>query len=470
MIQAVQKRKDRRFQAISPIDNTVYVERKFHNVAEIETALDSAKKAQKKWHEIPLSQKQIFLTKALDALLEKSVEIAEEITRQMGRPLSQSPGEMQGLEERARAMIAMAPQALTDIIPEKKKDFQRCIKRVPLGVVAIIAPWNYPFLTSVNGIFPALLAGNAVILKHSHQTPLAAERYAQAFEAAGLPVGIFQYLHLDHEDTETLIADSRIAFVNFTGSVKGGRSIQHAISQKFMTAGLELGGKDPAYVRADADIPYAAENLVDGSFFNSGQSCCGIERIYVHCAIYDDFVQNFVEITNGYQLGNPLETATNLGPMVRAEAADFVRREIEKALIQGARALIDENCFPESKPGTPYLAPQVLVDVDHSMSIMTEENFGPVVGIMKVSSDEEAIHLMNDSEYGLTASLWTKDIDAGEVLAQNIEAGTIYINRCDYLDPALAWTGIKNSGHGCTLSAIGFEQLTRPKSFHFKKI
>ena len=470
MVQAVQNQKDNSFQTISPIDNTVYVERKLHNQADIETALNIAVKAQKKWQAIPLSEKQAMLTKALEVLLAKSAEISEEITRQMGRPLSQSPGEMQGLEERARAMIALAPKALSDIIPEKKEGFKRYIKRVPLGVAAIIAPWNYPFLTSVNGIFPALLASNAVILKHSQQTPLVAERYAQAFYAAGLSEGIFQYLHLDHEDTKVLIADSRISFVSFTGSVKGGHTVQHAISQKFINAGLELGGKDPAYVRADADILHATENLVDGAFFNSGQSCCGIERIYVHRTIFDDFVQKFVEITNHYQLGNPLATATNLGPMVRTEAADFVRKEIAKALTQGAHALIDENRFPESQPGTPYLAPQILVNVNHAMSIMIEENFGPVVGIMKVSSDEEAIQLMNDSAYGLTASLWTKDIDVGEILAQDIEAGTIYINRCDYLDPALAWTGLKNSGRGCTLSAIGFEQLTRPKSFHFKKI
>ncbi|PJB72958.1 MAG: aldehyde dehydrogenase [Alphaproteobacteria bacterium CG_4_9_14_3_um_filter_47_13] len=469
MTQPLQKIQTVGFQTISPVDDSVYLERPFNDRADIDAALNRAKAAQKKWKKIPLKEKQAYLTKALEALLSKSGDIAEEITLQMGRPLSQSAGELRGLEERARYMIEIAPHALADMVPATKEGFKRYIKRVPLGVIAILAPWNYPYLTSVNGIFPALLAGNCVVLKHSHQTPLVADRYAEAFTVAGLPEGVFQTLDLTHDDAEFLMADSRVDFVNFTGSVKGGHAVQKAIADKFIPAGLELGGKDPAYVRADADLDYAVENLVDGAFFNSGQSCCGIERIYVHESLYDDFVAGFVTLTKQYRLGNPMKPETNLGPMVRTEAADFVRKEIAKALTQGAKSLIDESLFPDSKAGTPYLAPQVLVNVNHSMSIMTEENFGPVVGIMKVSSDEEAIALINDSEYGLTASLWTRDMAAGETLAQDVEAGTVFINRCDYLDPALAWTGVKNSGRGCTLSSIGFEHMTRPKSFHFKE-
>jgi len=469
MTQPLQKIQTVGFQTISPVDDSVYLERPFNDRADIDAALNRAKAAQKKWKKIPLKEKQAYLTKALEALLSKSGDIAEEITLQMGRPLSQSAGELRGLEERARYMIEIAPHALADMVPATKEGFKRYIKRVPLGVIAILAPWNYPYLTSVNGIFPALLAGNCVVLKHSHQTPLVADRYAEAFTVAGLPEGVFQTLDLTHDDAEFLMADSRVDFVNFTGSVKGGHAVQKAIADKFIPAGLELGGKDPAYVRADADLDYAVENLVDGAFFNSGQSCCGIERIYVHESLYDDFVAGFVTLTKQYRLGNPMKPETNLGPMVRTEAADFVRKEIAKALTQGAKSLIDESLYPDSKAGTPYLAPQVLVNVNHSMSIMTEENFGPVVGIMKVSSDEEAIALINDSEYGLTASLWTRDMAAGETLAQDVEAGTVFINRCDYLDPALAWTGVKNSGRGCTLSSIGFEHMTRPKSFHFKE-
>ena len=469
MAQPLRKTKENIVQTISPVDGSVYCERTLNTVSDIDAALTRAQKAQKSWKFVPLAQRQKIILKALDYFIANAQKIGEEITWQMGRPIAYTPNEiLRGFQERTSTMVDAASKALADIVPDKKDGFSRYIRREPLGIVAIIAPWNYPYLTSVNGIFPALLAGNAVILKHSHQTPLCADRYAAAFEAAGLPDGLFQFLDLTHEDTERLMADARVDFINFTGSVKGGHAVQRAIAGRFISAGLELGGKDPAYVRADANLNHAVENLVDGSFFNSGQSCCGIERIYVHEKLYDDFVDGFVALTKQYKLGNPLESQTTLGPMVRTAAADYVRGEVQKAISQGARALIDEKLFSASKKGTPYLAPQVLVNVDHSMAIMTEETFGPAIGIMKVRSDAEAISLMNDSDYGLTACLWTADADEADKLAQQIETGTVFMNRCDYLDPALAWTGIKNSGRGCTLSSVGFESLTRPKSFHFK--
>lgn len=455
---------------ISPIDGELYLQRRLDSRADIAAALLKGENAQKTWKKLPLEDKQALLLKALDALMAQQDDIAMEITQQMGRPIAQAAGELGGLKERALYMINKAPDALADIVPEPIDGFTRYIKREALGIVAIIAPWNYPYLTSVNGIFPALLAGNAVVLKHSHQTPLVADRYAEAFAAAGLPEGVFQTLDLSHDDTAFMIADPRVDFVNFTGSVKGGLAVQDALSSRFISAGLELGGKDAAYVRADAALDNAVESLVDGAFFNSGQSCCGIERIYVHESVYDAFVEKFVAITKTYKLGNPLDKETNLGPMVRTSSADFVRSEIKKAVAQGAKALIDESLFPSSKDGTAYLAPQVVVDVDHTMDIMCEENFGPVVGIMKVSNDSEALRLVNDSAYGLTASIWTQDHAIGEALAEDVEAGTVFINRCDYLDPALAWTGVKNSGRGCTLSVLGFDGLTRPKSYHFKEI
>jgi acyl-CoA reductase-like NAD-dependent aldehyde dehydrogenase len=470
MTQALRKTETRVFQTVSPIDGSIYAERPYHDEADIHATLDRAVKAQKHWQSVPMEKRQTILTKALDYFAAHADEIGKEITWQMGRPLSQTPNEIKrGFMERAKYMIDIAPRALADIVPEARDGFTRYIKRVPLGVCAIVAPWNYPYLTSVNGIFPAILAGNAVVLKHSHQTPLCADRYAAAFAQAGLPEGVFQFLDLDHADTEKLIADPRIAFVNFTGSVKGGLAVQRAIIGKFIAAGLELGGKDPAYVRADAAFDATVENLVDGAFFNSGQSCCGIERIYVHESLYDRFVEAFVALTYQYRLGDPLDPQTNLGPMVRTAAADGVRAQIRQAIAKGAKALIDETRFPMSKAGTPYLAPQVLVNVDHTMDIMSEETFGPAIGIMKVKNDEEAIALMNDSQYGLTASIWSQDAHAAETLAQRLETGTVFVNRCDYLDPALAWTGIKNSGRGCTLSSVGFEAVTRPMSFHVRK-
>lgn len=453
---------------VSPIDQSVYAERELATGSAIEQTITRAVAAQQRWRSVLIEQRQRVLLDAVERFVARSEEIAKELTWQMGRPIAQSPGEVRGFAERARYMIEIAPQALADVQPPAKSGFTRYIRREPVGVVAVIAPWNYPYLTSVNAVVPALMAGNAVILKHSHQTPLCAERYAQALKEVGLPDGAFQYMHLSHEDTERLIADARIGFVSFTGSVDGGRRIRRALANRFVGMGLELGGKDPAYVRADANLLHAIENLVDGSFFNSGQSCCGIERIYVHADVYDDFVEGFVELTNKYRLDNPLETATTLGPMVRPSSADFVREQTREAIAQGAKALIEPKRFPADRPGSAYAMPQVLVNVDHRMRVMTEETFGPVVGIMRVNSDAEAVRLMNDSRYGLTASVWTRDVEAAEHLGSEIATGTVFMNRCDYLDPALAWTGVKESGVGCSLSSIGYEQLTRPKSFHLR--
>jgi acyl-CoA reductase-like NAD-dependent aldehyde dehydrogenase len=453
---------------ISPVDGRIYVERPLAAAASIDQALDLAKKAQAAWAALPLSSRCEMLGKATDAFVAKSADIAAEITWQMGRPIRHSPGEIRGFEERARFMLGVAPEALAAVLPAAKPGFQRQIKRVPLGVVAVVAPWNYPYLTAVNAVLPALIAGNAVVLKHSHQTPLCAERFLEAFASAGVPTGVFQYLHLSHEDTARLMSDGRVAGVCFTGSVSGGRAVVAATAAGFATSGLELGGKDPAYVRADANLAHAIETLTDGAFFNAGQSCCGIKRIYVAAPRYEEFVAGVVELTNTYRLGNPLDQETTIGPVVRTSAADAVRAQVRDAMARGARQLIDETRFLASAPGTPYLSPQVLVGVDHSMAIMREETFGPAVGIMKVGSDEEAIRLMNDSEFGLTAAIFSADAARAEALGDALETGTVFLNRCDYLDPALAWTGVKNSGRGCTLSRVGFEQLTRPKSYHFK--
>ena len=331
----------------------------------------------------------------------------------------------------------------------------------------VLAPWNYPWLASVNAVVPAILAGNSVILKIAPQTPLVAERYAEAFAAAGLPDGVFQFLHIDHDQVADVIGDDRISFVAFTGSVEGGHAVQRAASGRFIATGLELGGKDPAYVRRDADLEPAIENLVDGACFNSGQSCCAVERIYVDAELFSDFVEGYVSLARKYRVGNPLERDTTLGPMVRRAAAEKARLHIADAVAKGARTLIDESVF-EIPAGSAYLAPQALVDVDHSMLVMTDETFAPVVGIMPVSNDEHAIRLMNDSRYGLTASIWTRDLEAALRIGDRLESGTVYMNRCDYLDPALAWVGVKDSGRGCTLSRLGFHAFTRPKSFHLK--
>ena len=453
---------------ISPIDGSAYVKRPYADKATIDTALQRAASAQQLWKGVPLTERKEVCSQAVDTLVEKKDEIAEEITWQMGRPIRATAGEINAMAERARTMIGLADEGLATIKLPDKPGFERWIQREPLGVAFVIAPWNYPYLTAVNAIVPAILAGNSVILKHSAQTPLCAERFYQAFQIARLPDGVFQYLHLNHENTESIIKDERIDYVAFTGSVSGGVMVENAAAGRFIGVGLELGGKDPAYVRADADIPYAVDTTMDGAFFNSGQSCCGIERIYVHDAVYDRYLQQAIDWVKNLRLGRPDEQETTLGPVVRAAAADFVRSQIQEAIDQGAIAHISKDDFPLDQPGTPYLMPQLLSNVNHSMRVMTEESFGPVVGIQKVSSDEEAIRLMNDSEYGLTAAVFTADIESGVELGRQLETGTFFINRCDYLDADLAWTGVKHSGRGCSLSVMGYESLTRPKSFHLK--
>jgi acyl-CoA reductase-like NAD-dependent aldehyde dehydrogenase len=457
-----------RIRVISPVDGTLVVERSLASEREIEQALVRARDAQRSWRAVPVGERAALLGRAVDAFVARKAEIAAEITRQMGRPIRFAPSEVGGFEERARYMIGVAESALTDVEVGAKPGFTRFIRHVPLGTVLVIAPWNYPYLTAVNAVVPALMAGNAVILKPSAQTPLTAERIADAFATAGLPDGIFQYLHLSHEATTKLVASDELDFVSFTGSVRGGHAVQEAAAQRFLGIGLELGGKDPAYVRSDADLAHAIEDLADGAFFNSGQSCCAIERIYCHEAVYDRFVEGLVELTRGYRLDDPTNPATTLGPLVRPAAADFVRGQVADAVAGGAKAHLPPESFPKDAPGSAYMAPQVLTGVDHSMRIMTEETFGPAIGLMPVASDDEAIRLMNDSRYGLTAAIWTADVEAAIRIGDEIETGTWFMNRCDYLDPALAWTGIKDSGRGCSLSRLQYEHLTRPKSFHLR--
>jgi acyl-CoA reductase-like NAD-dependent aldehyde dehydrogenase len=390
-----------------------------------------------------------------------------ELAWQMGRPVRYG-GEFGPVKERADYMAGIAENALANIEIESSAAFKRFIVREPLGVAMVIAPWNYPYLTAINTIVPALIAGNALLLKHATQTLLVGERLQQAADKSDLPRGLFCNLALDHQVTETLLGAGAVDFVNFTGSVGGGKAIERAAAGSFTGLGLELGGKDPAYVCDDADVTRAVETLVDGAMYNSGQCCCGIERIYVAEKHFDAFVAQAVALTNAYTLGNPLDPETTLGPMAQTRFADLVRAQTQEALHSGARALIDLKRFPADGVGTPYLAPQILVDVNHGMRVMREESFGPVVGIMKVKGDEEAVALMNNSDYGLTASIWTGDVARAQTIGAQIQTGTVFMNRCDYLDPALCWTGCKDTGRGGSLSVIGFHNLTRPKSYHLR--
>ena len=454
---------------ITPIDNSVYLERPLSTQNEIDNVIENSKKSFQSWKSNSIDDRIKIINKFIDNLIALKPEVSKEICWQIGRPISQCGNELRGFEERSRHMVEIAKESLRDIPATKNDEFDNYIYKSPLGVIFVMAPWNYPIITATNTIVPALLAGNTIVIKHSSQTPRCAELISKAFDNTGLPEGVFQFVHTDHQACEKIIADPRIAHVVFTGSVRGGQEVKKYIGTRFINVGLELGGKDPAYVRSDADLNHAIENLVDGAMFNSGQSCCGIERIYVDQSIYKDFIDGFKTITEQYKLGDPSQEDTNLGPVVRLSAANFIRSQISEAEKQGAKRLIDESKFSIAKDDNCYIAPQVMIDVDHSMRFMMEETFGPAVGIMPVKDHHEAKQLMNDSPYGLTASIWTKDIDVAEKLGNKVNTGTLFMNRCDYLDPGLSWTGVKETGKGCSLSEIAYEHLTKPKSFHLKK-
>jgi len=455
---------------ISPIDGREVVRRAYANDAQIAQALAQAQSAQVAWQALGVAERGRMVSAAVDRFVAAKDEIARAITIQMGRPLRYTPGEVAGFEARARHMISIADAALAPVRVPEQAGFTRFISREPIGVALTVAPWNYPLLTAVNSIVPALMAGNTVILKHSDQTPLCAELMDRAFRDAGVPKGVFQYLHANHDTVQRLIRAPEIGYVSFTGSVRGGRVVEESAAGRFIGVGLELGGNDPAYVRADARLDHAVESLVDGAFFNSGQSCCGIQRIYVARPLYDEFVERAVALTNGYVLGNPLHPETTLGPVVRARAAAEIRDVIAEAVSAGAQNMIDPSHFNNASESSPYVAPAILTRVNHRMRVMNDECFGPVVGIMPVDTDDEAVALMNDSPYGLTAAVFTQDESAALALGRQVRTGTFFMNRCDYLDPALAWTGVKNTGRGVSLSAIGYEQLTQAKSFHLRSV
>ena len=451
---------------ISPIDGEIFAKRNTLSLKDAKDKVQLLRAAQKAWSARPLAERISLVMEGVDAVGKMDDQIVPELAQMMGRPIRYG-GEFGGFKERAQYMSEIAEQALQDIEISNDSSFKRYIKRIPHGLVFVVAPWNYPYMTAINTIAPALIAGNVVALKHATQTLLVGERLVDAFISVGIPEDVFINMYLDHDTTSRLIEENSFDFVNFTGSLRGGIEMERAAAGTFTPVGTELGGKDPGYVMEDADLDAAVETLIDGAMFNSGQCCCGIERIYVVESLYEKFLNKAINIVQNYKLGNPLEPETTIGPMANKRFSDEVRLQINEAIELGATAHIE--VFKNDDAGT-YVTPQILTGVDHNMRIMNDETFGPVVCIMPVSSDEEAISLMNDSEFGLTASLWTKDVGRAEKIADQIETGTVFLNRADYLDPALCWTGCKNTGSGGGLSIIGYHNLTRPKSYHLKKV
>ncbi|TGO21482.1 hypothetical protein BPAE_0217g00140 [Botrytis paeoniae] len=455
---------------ISPITNKPVLTRTGISAEDLQQLPLTATEAFLKYRKTSLKERQDIVKKALKLLNDKQDELAKELTEQMGRPIAYTAKEVTTAVKRGEYLLKISEDALKDTDGEAEKGFKRFIRKVPVGPCLILFAWNYPYLILVNSLIPALLAGNSVILKPSPQTPTIVEHMTSIFSEAGLPDNVIQYFHCGSPlIIESIVRDPKVALVCFTGSVAGGLATAKAAADRIVNVGLELGGKDPAYVRGDVDVAWAAEEIVDGAVFNSGQSCCSLERIYVDEKIHDEFIEALQNVLKNYKLGDPFNKETHVGPVVSKRSKETIEAHIKDALDKGAKDLTPENETFKSPPSEGnYVKPTLLGNVDHSMTVMTEETFGPVIPVMKVKNDEEAIKLMNDSEFGLTASIWTKDTAKAAELAEDVEAGTVFVNRCDYPSPDLAWTGWKNSGRGVTLSKFGFEQFVKLKSYHLK--
>lgn len=424
------------------------------------------KDTQKKWKSESLNKRIELVKKGLEYFELNRSQIAKDISEQMGRPLHYANGEVNGFFERANYLLSIAEETLAPDNFTDKEGFERSIEHCPFGTIFVISAWNYPLLITVNSVVPALLAGNTVLLKHSSLTPQIGKHFENALAELGEYENLLLGSVIDHSTTGRVIEELPVDHVVFTGSVSGGRQILSHTSKRFMTPALELGGKDGAYVHRDADLDYAVATIVDGCMFNSGQSCCGIERAYVHEDLYDQFIEKASEIIFQYKMGDPTEKTTSIGPLATAKAAKYMQQQVDEAVGAGAKLVLGGKTQKIGQ-GT-FFEPTLLSDVNHQMEVMQEENFGPILPVMKVSSVEQAIELINDSKYGLTCAVFTADRDIARAIAQEAETGTVFMNRCDYLDPALPWTGVKHSGVGSALSKYGFYNVTRRKSLHFK--
>lgn len=450
---------------VNPFNQDTVCELPFDGREGLNQKIDAALKAYQPWRRMPLAGRLQLINRGLEYFRKNSEEIARDITRQMGKPVREARREIETFFERAKYMMSIAEETLApDVLPHKE-GFHRRIVHEPLGVVLNLTAWNYPLLIPVNGVVPALIAGNVVLLKHSAKTPLCGLHFERAFGNLDTP-GLVTNVIVTHGQTAELIADPRIHHVTFTGSVEGGHEVYREAAKRFIDVGLELGGKDPAYIAEDADLDFAVENVIDGACYNAGQSCCAVERVYVHRNLYADFLRRAESVLNQYRLGNPLDDTTTMGPLAGRAALDVLERQVDDAVRRGARVLLGGKRVAGTSGN--FFPPTLLADVPNDAEAMREESFGPLVPVQPVSGDGEALEKMNDGRYGLTASVWTRDRNCAERFARDLNVGTVYQNRCDYLDPALPWTGWQDSGKGSTLSRYGFYPLTRRKSVHFR--
>ncbi len=456
------------FKVISPVDKQIIIERDYASSSKIKEVLEQGAKVKQGWSESTLLEREVICTRMLEILQSQHDELAYEVTMQMGMPITLAKHEITEFIQNSQFMISVAKEALQETETYFFGETTTFIKHEPRGLILIIGAWDHPYLALSGIIIPALMAGNVVLLNHDEQTALCAERLIEAGIDAGLPTHVLQYVHTSPEDKLTLVNHEQVNFVTFSGSVEWGSTIQHAASSRFIGTLMQLAGNDPAYVRADADIDHSARQLVRGTFLNSGQSRSNVKRLYIAEEILQDFLNAFRHYTYELILGDPRVTNTDIGPVLGENQIRTYERKTDDAIKMGAIPLIDSSYFPQSTLGAEYIIPQAFVTVDNTIRVMKNPSEAPIVGIMAVSDEETAIAYMNDSAYGISASIWTEDETAAIRIGAQIETGTFFMNACKIITPTLAWTGVKQSGIGFTLSRMGYQLFTRPKSFYLK--
>jgi len=448
----------------NPATGALLAEVPADDAASVAAKAAAARAALPAWSHVPLVERLAIVQRLRAGVVAELDALAITLTQEVGKPIAQARNELNGLLPRIDFFLEQSEGAIRDEHVFDGGGMHEQIAHIPLGVVANISAWNYPWFVGCNVIVPALLTGNTVLYKPSEHATLSGRHITRLLHAAGVPADVMQCLVGAGEVGSALLAQ-RLDGVFFTGSHATGVRIAQAVAPKLLRLQLELGGKDPAYVRADADARAAAESLADGAMFNTGQSCCSVERIYVHQSLHDAFVEHFVATVKGMRIGDPLDEATYIGAITRAPQLAVLKAQVEDALAKGATLHTGGHALPG--PGH-WFEPTVFSGVDHTMELMREESFGPIIGIQKVAGDAEALALMNDTRYGLTAGVYSRDeAQARELLAQ-VNAGSVYWNCCDRVSPRLPWSGQGDSGVGLTLSRYGIQAFTRPKAWHLR--
>jgi acyl-CoA reductase-like NAD-dependent aldehyde dehydrogenase len=426
----------------------------------------AARAAQPRWAAVPLRKRLAAIEKFRELVVARTEALAQTLTQEVGKPIRQSRNELKGLLARLDFFLAESGRALREqkVFADPAQKLDERITHEPLGVVANISAWNYPYFVGSNVFVPALVAGNAVLYKPSEFATLTGRHIADLLHAAGVPDDVFVPV-IGGGATGAALLRQPVDGVFFTGSYATGAKIAAAAGRRMVKVQLELGGKDPVYVCDDVDVKAAAAAVADGAFYNTGQSCCSVERIYVHEAIHAAFVDAFVAEVKAYKVGDPADESTYIGAITRRPQLDVLRRQVADARRKGAKVLTGGAAI---KRKGNWFAPTVLTDVDHSMLVMRDESFGPIIGIEPVADDEAAVELMNDSEYGLTAGVYTQDAARARRVLARVAAGSVYWNCCDRVSPRLPWSGVKHSGTGLTLSTMGIQTFTRPKAWHLR--